>query len=120
MCAINLLFQAHLPAATSPPDDGPTHIRSTNPSNSSHGYTTDLLTHAHSLCNCRPCHISRDILFYLINFVHSRTSELIIMSKHGSSDRNASGGKRQRKSVILEEKLDVIKSYVHNESTIRK
>jgi hypothetical protein len=45
---------------------------------------------------------------------------LIIRSKHGSSDRSTSSGKRKRKSVIFEERLDGIKSYEHNESTIRK
>jgi hypothetical protein len=35
--------------------------------------------------------------------------KLIIMVKHGSSDRSTAGGKKQRKSVTLEEKLDMIK-----------
>jgi hypothetical protein len=34
------------------------------------------------------------------------------MSKHGSGDRCATGGRRQRKSIILKEKLYVIRRYV--------
>jgi hypothetical protein len=40
------------------------------------------------------------------------------MIKHGSSDRSAADGKRQRKSITLEEKLDVIKKCEYNEHTV--
>jgi hypothetical protein len=39
------------------------------------------------------------------------------MSKHGSNDKSATSGKNQRKSVTLEEKLDVIKRYECNRCT---
>jgi hypothetical protein len=40
------------------------------------------------------------------------------MSKRGSSDRNDTGGKKQTKTITLEEKLDVIRRYERNESTV--
>jgi hypothetical protein len=40
------------------------------------------------------------------------------MSKRGSSGRNDTGGKKQRKTAILEEKLDVIRRYERNERTV--
>jgi hypothetical protein len=39
----------------------------------------------------------------------------MIMSIHRSSDRSAAGGKRQRKVLAPEDKLDVIRMYEHNE-----
>jgi hypothetical protein len=43
--------------------------------------------------------------------------KLVPLSKHASSDRGAAGGKRQRKSITLEEKLYVIIRYEHNKHT---
>jgi hypothetical protein len=40
------------------------------------------------------------------------------MSKRGSSDRSNTGGKKQRKTITLEEKLDQIISYEINERTV--
>jgi hypothetical protein len=40
------------------------------------------------------------------------------MSKYGSSDRSDTGGKKQRKTITLEEKLDVIRRYECNERTV--
>jgi hypothetical protein len=37
------------------------------------------------------------------------------MSKHRKSDRSTADSKRGRKSVILKEKLDVIRMYGYNE-----
>jgi hypothetical protein len=36
------------------------------------------------------------------------------MEKHKNSDRRAAHGKKQRQSLTLEEKLDVIKRYERN------
>jgi hypothetical protein len=41
-----------------------------------------------------------------------------ILSKHGSNDRSGTGGKKQRKTIIVEEKLDVIRRYEHNECMV--
>jgi hypothetical protein len=43
--------------------------------------------------------------------------KLVTLSKHASSDRGVAGGKRQRKSITLEEKLYVIIRYEHNKHT---
>jgi transposase-like protein len=40
------------------------------------------------------------------------------MSKRGSSDRSDTGGKKQRKTITLEEKLNMIKRYEHNEHAV--
>jgi hypothetical protein len=42
---------------------------------------------------------------------------LLIISKHGSSDRSAAGCKTQQKSVTLDNKLDLMK-YEHNKCTV--
>jgi hypothetical protein len=39
------------------------------------------------------------------------------MSKCRSSNKSATSGKKQRKSITLEEKLDVIKRYERNKCT---
>jgi hypothetical protein len=40
------------------------------------------------------------------------------MRKRGSSDRIDTGGKKKRKTITLEEKLNVIRRYECNESTV--
>jgi hypothetical protein len=40
------------------------------------------------------------------------------MEKRKNSDRRAAHGKKQRKSLTFEEKLDVIKRYERNERTV--
>jgi predicted aconitase len=40
------------------------------------------------------------------------------MNKYGSSDRSDAGGKKQRKTITLEDKLDVIRRYEHNERMV--
>jgi hypothetical protein len=40
------------------------------------------------------------------------------MSKHGSSDQSDNSGKKQRKTVTLEEKFDAIRSYEHKECMV--
>jgi transposase-like protein len=40
------------------------------------------------------------------------------MSIAGNSDRSDTGGKKQRKTITPEEKLDVIRRYELNESTV--
>jgi hypothetical protein len=42
----------------------------------------------------------------------------MIMSKQRTTGRSATGGKRQRKSITLEKKLDVIKIYKCNEHMV--
>jgi hypothetical protein len=42
----------------------------------------------------------------------------MIMSIHRSSDRSATGGKRQRKVIALEEKLVVIRRYEYDECMV--
>jgi hypothetical protein len=42
----------------------------------------------------------------------------MITSIHRSNDRSATGGKRQRKVIALEDKLDVIRRYEHNECMV--
>jgi glucosamine 6-phosphate synthetase-like amidotransferase/phosphosugar isomerase protein len=40
------------------------------------------------------------------------------MNKHRSSDKSAISGKKQRKSITLEGKLDVTKRYEHNKCKV--
>jgi hypothetical protein len=43
---------------------------------------------------------------------------MIMMSIRGSSDGSATRGKRERKSVTLDEKVDLIKRYESNERKV--
>jgi hypothetical protein len=41
-----------------------------------------------------------------------------IISKHSSSDKSAASGKKERRSLTLEEKLNVIERYECNKCTV--
>jgi hypothetical protein len=64
--------------------------------------------------------VAPQITFFLLNFVQPTTQNLkvTIMSKRRSSDKSATSGKKQRKSITLEEKLHVIKWYEHNKCKV--
>jgi hypothetical protein len=44
--------------------------------------------------------------------------KVTIISKRGSSDRSDNGGKKQRKTITIEEKLHVIRGYERNERSV--
>lgn len=58
-------------------------------------------------------HVAPQITFCLLTFVQPITLKLklTIMSKRRSSEKSTTNGKKQRKSITPEEKLDLFKKY---------